>query len=141
MKNLLFLFFLLILFSCKKSDQDFIIRAGYACGWGSGEDSLVISSSEIKYVYYVPMESAQPKINESRATTKSEWDEIENAVDFKIFRKLDYNTCNICVDGCDEWISMKGDDINHQIRYNKGLKIDSIAKLQEIIDRIKAGFH
>ena len=141
MKKLFFFFFLVFLFSCKKPDDSLVIKAGFACGWGAGEDSLEISNLEIKYVYYVPVESAQPKINESRAITKSEWDEIEDAININKFRKLDYNTCNICVDGCDEWISMQGDDINHQIRFSKGQQIEDISKLQEIIWRIKAEFH
>jgi hypothetical protein len=80
-------------------------------------------------------------INKSRAITKSEWEEIENALNIKTFSKLDYNTCNICVDGCDEWIKVDSDDVDHQIRYDKGLTIESIKELQGIIARIKAEFH
>jgi hypothetical protein len=141
MKKLFFLLSLVILFSCKKTDDDLIIKAGYACGWGAGQDSLVISQSEIKYVYWVPARYSHAVIDTIRALTKSEWDEIVDAVNISTFRKLDYNSCNICVDGCDEWISMQGDNVNHQIRYSKGLQIESIAKLQGIIERIKAGFH
>jgi hypothetical protein len=141
MKKLYFLLSLIILFSCKKTDENLIITAGYACGWGSGEDSLVITQSEIKYVYIIPSQSSQPEINASRAITKSEWEEIDNALNINTFRKLNYNTCNICVDGCDEWIKVQSDDLDHQIRYDKGLTIESIEELQGIIARIKAEFH
>ena len=142
MKKTSFLLLLIILFSCKKTDDDhLIIKAGFACGWGAGEDSLEITGSEIKYVYWVPSQSTKPLINETRAITKSEWDEIENTINIDSFSKLDYNSCNLCFDGCDEWISIHNDGTDYQIRYSMGLKIESIAKLQEIIDRIKAEFH
>jgi hypothetical protein len=141
MKKIVFLLSLVILFSCKKADDDLIIKAGFACGWGAGEDSLVITQSEIKYVYYIPQRSPLPVVDTIRSISRSEWEEIQDAVNISAFRKLDYNSCNICVDGCDEWITLQSEDINHQIRYGKGLKIESIAKLQGIIERIKAEFH
>ena len=128
--------------NCPFDDNpNLIIKAGFACGWGLGEDSLKISRSEIKYIYYVPAESLQPKIKETRDVTESEWLEIENAVNIDAFLKLNYNSCNICVDGCDEWISIQSDRVNHSIRYSKGLQIESIEKLQNIIAQIKSEFH
>jgi hypothetical protein len=64
---------------CDKSEKPNInieesslkIRAGYMCGWGTGEDSLYISSTVIKYVYSIPAQSNLPKINKTRPTTKA----------------------------------------------------------------------
>jgi hypothetical protein len=137
------LLIVILLTSCQKSDDndDLIISAGFACGWGTGVDSLDISKSEIQYVYYVPAESMQPKIKGSRSITETEWYEITSAVKIDEFLKLDYNSCNICVDGCDEWISIQSDQISHSIRFSKGLKIENLEKLQNIIASIRSEFN
>lgn len=138
---------LLILFlsiSCRKtdeSDDSLIIKAGFACGWGAGQDTLEISSSIIKYSFYVPQESSDPKIDASREVTRAEWKEIKEAVDMDAFLALEYNTCNICVDGCDEWIFIQNDKASHRISYDKGLQIETIKKLQDLISGLKAEFH
>jgi hypothetical protein len=144
----LFIFFLSLPFTCAKHDNDPVIEAtggmkivsGFACGWGSGEDSLIITSSEVRYYYYVPATSPDPKIIKSRAISEQEWNEIQNAVDFDSFLKLSYNSCNICVDGCDEWIIIASGNITHQIRYGKGTQISEVSKLQEILAGFRSEF-
>jgi hypothetical protein len=146
-------FFLIILMavcliSCKKPDNislnkensSMVIKAGFACGWGSGEDSLIISSKTIKYVYSVPAKSNVPEIIQTRLTTTTDWQNITNAININSFLKLNYNTCNICVDGCDEWISIKNDSVSHQIRFGLGLKIDSIKPLQDLLAQFRSEF-
>jgi len=124
-----------------KEESPLKIRAGFMCGWGTGEDSLYISNTVIKYVYYVPAESRLPKINKTRTTTEAEWDNILNSIDLNNFVKLDYNSCNICVDGCDEWIKIQNDQISHQIRFGLGSKIDSISDLQTILAQFRSEFN
>jgi len=144
MKYLSFLILILFGFflSCKKSDvsSNLNIHAGFECGWGSGTDTLDISKSSIRYVYYVPAKSPLPQINKTRSVPDSEWLEILNAVNIDEFVKLDYNSCNICVDGCDEWISVQNDQISHKIRFAKGLKIDAIDKLQNKLTQLRSEF-
>jgi hypothetical protein len=150
-KKLLPAIFLILtcLGGCDKSEKPNInseesslkIRAGYMCGWGAGEDSLYISSIVIKYVYSVPAQASFPKINKTRPTTAAEWTNILNSLDLNTFVKLDYNSCNICVDGCDEWIKIQDDQISHQIRFGMGLKIDSISDLQIILAQIRSEFN
>jgi hypothetical protein len=144
MKNLVLLFLavLLSLGSCKKSDDktDLIINAGFMCGWGSGEDSINISESAIDYVYYVPRESALPQTRASRNLTESEWSEILNSFNTDDFMELEYNTCNICVDGCDEWISIKNDRVYHKIRFTKGQQIETIKGLQDKLSQLREEF-
>ncbi|HLP74715.1 MAG TPA: hypothetical protein VK155_17545 [Bacteroidales bacterium] len=139
--------FLLILlfasmFSCRKEDDhsNLMITAGFICGWGSGEDSLVITRSEINYLYFIPAKSREPVKQAMRKTQESEWNEIVDAVNYSEFAKLNYNTCNVCVDGCDEWVSLQDDDFDHAIRYTKGQEINSIKRLQEILSRLRAEF-
>jgi hypothetical protein len=138
---------LLIFISCKKTDtnqidnSNLVIKAGFVCGWGSGTDSIEISKTTIKYVYYIPRKSQKPQISETRAVLNSEWTEILSYVNIDEFVKLHYQTCNVCVDGCDEWIFMQNDMISHKITFGQGLKIDTINKLQNKISQLRAEFN
>jgi hypothetical protein len=123
-----------------KENPSLIIKAGFMCGWGSGEDSLIISSTLIKYVYSVPGRSSTPEISKTRLTTDTEWNNILDSINISNFLNLNYNSCNICTDGCDEWISIKNDSVYHQIRFGLGYKIDSIKPLQNIISKLRSEF-
>jgi hypothetical protein len=143
--TLIFVLAVIFIFSnCKRSDlspdADYIIKAGFACGWGSGEDSVLISRTSIRYVYYIPSKSHDPVINKTRAVSDSEWTEILNDFNLQEFVKLNYQSCEICVDGCDEWISIKGDTTSHAIQFPKGFKIDSMSKFQNRLSRYRAEF-
>jgi hypothetical protein len=150
LKKLLLVIFLMLacLSGCEKQEKPSInkdesplkIRAGFMCGWGTGEDSLYISNTVIKYVYSVPAQSNLPKINKTRATTDAEWVNILNSLDLDNFVKLNYNSCGICVDGCDEWIKIQNDQISHQIRFGLGAKLDSISDLQTLIAQYRSEF-
>lgn len=117
-----------------------IIKAGYMCGWGSGEDSLIISRALIKYYYSVPANSQVPEIYKTRATTTAEWNDILNSFRIDDFLNLHYNSCNICVDGCDEWISISNDSVSHLIRFGLGARIDSIKQLQNVLSKLRSEF-
>jgi hypothetical protein len=137
----------LILPGCTKTDTDqtdnskLVIKAGFICGWGSGEDSIEISQSAIKYVYYVPRISQQPQIRKTRTVSSSEWTEILNDVNMDDFVQLNYQTCNVCFDGCDEWIFIQKDNLSHGIRFGKDAKIDSISKLQIKLEQLRMEFN
>jgi len=120
------------------TNSDLIIKAGFMCGWGSGEDSLEISQSTIKYVYYIPSQSRVPIINKTRSVSVSEWTEILDIVNLEEFLRLNYQSCNICVDGCDEWISIQDDNLSHNIRFGKGFQIDTISRLQTKLAELRA---
>lgn len=147
-RQLLVFLFTFLLVNCSKTEDNpmikhntsLVIKAGYMCGWGSGQDSLIISSNTIRYVYSVPARSQLPEINKERQTTAAEWNNILNSIDYTTFSKLNYNTCNICVDGCDEWITIKNSSVSHQIRFGLGLKIDSIKALQDLLAQLRSEF-
>ena len=42
---------------------------------------------------------------------KSEWDKITGIVDLDEFNSIHLNTCNVCVDGCDKWITIRNGPI------------------------------
>ena len=138
---------LLMSFGCKTvqtertDNTSLVVKAGYICGWGSGEDSITVSQKEIKYIYYIPRKSQQAQITKTRPTTDAEWSEISDAVNIENFVKLNYNTCNVCADGCDEWISIQKGKVSHKITFDKGAKIDSISKLQVQLAKLRAIFN
>ena len=138
---------LFIFFSCEKTESNptdeskLVIKAGFICGWGSGEDSIEISRTSIKYVYYIPGKSLQPQFRKTRAVSSSEWTEIMNDVNLDNFLKLNYQTCKVCADGCDEWIFIQKDNISHGIRFGKGAKIDSISQLQVKLEQLRTEFN
>jgi len=147
-------FFLITLFlffaACKKPtvltesdqtiDSGLIIKAGFVCGWGSGTDSLEISQTTIKYEYYIPAQSYVPIINKSRSVSDNEWKEIVNAINIDGFFRLNYQSCNVCVDGCDEWIFIQNGKVSHKITFGKGLEIDTISKLQNKLTELRREF-
>ena len=128
---------------CEKTtdNSDLMLKAGFNCGFGSGTDSLAISKTNINYVYYVPAQSQIPLIKISRNVTDSEWTEILNDINIGDFAKLNYNSSDISMDGCDEWIYIQDDKISHEIRYSKGLKIQTISKLQAKLVQYRTEFN
>lgn len=123
------------------SNPSITIQAGFNCGWGSGTDSLILTRNEIRYVYYVPRLSANPQVQKKRGVPEIEWTQIINSIKADEFAKLSYNSCNVCFDGCDEWISVRNDLNFHKITYPKGLKIDTISELQLKIAALRAEFN
>jgi hypothetical protein len=135
---------LFIFQSCIKyqtiSNSEMIIDAGFVCGWGSGLDSINISRDSIKYRYWVPATSPVPVIDKTRSVTENEWKEIISNVNLNGFLNLNYQSCNVCADGCDEWIFIQNDNISHKITFEKGLEIKDISKLQAKLAALRAEF-
>ena len=133
--------------SCRRVERDqltnqqVIIQAGFVCGWGSATDSLIITKTEIRYAYYVPRLSSKPQIQKKRGVPEIEWTQIRNSFNADEFIKLNYNSCNVCFDGCDEWVSVLNDLSFHKITYPKGLKIDTISQLQLKLAALRAEFN
>ncbi|MBK7711130.1 MAG: hypothetical protein IPJ37_09425 [Bacteroidales bacterium] len=127
--------------SHKSSDSDLVIKAGYECGWGSGTDSLEISQKLIRYVYYVPAKSSEPVLRKSRSVTEAEWAGILSLVNKDEFAGLNYQECNVCFDGCDDWIFIQDGTFSHKITYAKGNQIDSILNLQKKLADLRAEFN
>jgi hypothetical protein len=133
--------------SCEKStvnqtnDSQLVIKAGFDCGWGAGDETIEITKTSISYVLIVPSRSQQPKIDKKRSVSDSEWADIQDDISMNDFVKLDYHTCNICVDGCDEWISIQNNGTSHKITFDKGLKINTISKLQAKLAALRLEFN
>jgi hypothetical protein len=138
----------LLLFGCSKNNSEdaadnsgLIIKSGFVCGWGSGTDTIEISKTTIRYVYYIPRLSEKPQISKSRAVSESEWNEIISGVKMDEFTRLTYNTCNVCFDGCDEWILIQQKESSYKITFGKGAEIEPINKLQAKLAQLRKEFN
>lgn len=122
----------------EKDNYRIEIVMGTLCGWGAGGDSLVITKEITSYAFYAPSDDRDFKTID--VTAEKEWNQLLTLLDFEEFQKININTCNVCVDGCDQWISVRTDSLYHHIRYGLGdtaaikpilpfaLKLDSIRK-------------
>ena len=92
-------------------------------------------------MFYTPRLSQKPQILKSRSVPETEWNEIVNSFKVAEFEKLNYNTCNVCFDGCDEWIVVQNGQSSHKITFGKGNKIDTISQLQLKISALRTEFN
>jgi hypothetical protein len=142
-----------VLISCKKDNAGLtlkdvkidesgtIIKYGYACGWCAGIDSLTISSNDLWFISQKPCDNVT-KV-EHKSLTGEEKDDLFNSLNINEFSKIELNTCNICVDGCDHWISVKNDSFYHLIRYGfeDSITLSSIRIFIGKLDMLKAKFN
>jgi hypothetical protein len=137
MKMLLLASMLLLLWaiSCNKDKEisGLTIVGGSACGWCGGTDSVIISESRLNYRFMNPCDHhAYSKVSHLE---KSEWDKLTGSIDFDVFNSIRLNTCNVCFDGCDNWITIRKGSNSHTIRFGYG---DSIAlqPIRSFVDKV-----
>jgi len=142
-----FIFFVLstlIFTACLKEDlkthDKLLIEFGSACGWCAGEETITISESKIEYIRNIPCGENEGQTKLSRTYNSEEWEGLINSLNYDYFLTLDYNTCNVCVDGCDEFIFITKDGETHEIRYTPGNEIEGIESFQEKLYELLAGF-
>lgn len=138
-------FILLILFSsCRKEGENkkLEITIGTVCGWCVGEDSLVIDEDKIHYDYNGKYCSSSNEIKMDTLTDKKEWDDLVSILDLNKFQKIDVNSCDICFDGCDTWITVRQGPYYHHIRFGMGdsAAIRPIRPLINKLDSIRGRF-
>jgi hypothetical protein len=140
MKMLLLASMLLLLWaiSCNKDKEisGLTIVGGSACGWCTGMDSVIISEKLINYRYMNPCDhKACSKVSH---IDKSEWDRITGIIDLDAFNSIRLNTCNVCVDGCDQWITISNGSYSHTIRfgYEDSAAVLTIKPLVEKLDSL-----
>ncbi len=118
------------------SDEDLLVEFGTECGWCVGEEMISITSSKIEYTRTIPCGENKGVTKKSKSITKAELDSINSALDYNLFKTLEYNECNVCVDGCDEIIRISKNKNTHEIRYTPGKKISEIENLRYILNKI-----
>lgn len=126
--------------SCTEGDnvtnQDIQIEFGIECGWCGGKKFIVINQSEIAYQRIIPCGEMEGTYKSKRALSTNEWLEIERNLDYEVFKSLNYNSCNVCADGCDEIIRITEKEIVHEIRYTPSQDIKGLEELTIILKRL-----
>lgn len=143
MKSILFStgILVILLLSCQKDNNvinrndRYIIVMGSVCGWCAGEDSIIIAKDSIHYKYASPCDAGV--FRKDTLTDINDWNSLIAQLDMNEFQKINLNTCNFCVDGCDEWISIKNDSVFHKIRFGYQ-DSTAIQKIKPFVDKLNA---
>lgn len=142
--SLIFVLSLLFLAGCEKENlnatDSFRIEFGSVCGWCAGEEKITVSQSKIEYTRIIPCGENEGQTELKRTINSEEWDNLINTLDYDYFLTLDYNECNVCVDGCDEFIKITKNGEPHEISYTPGTEIEGIESFQEKLEELLAGF-
>lgn len=141
-KTLIVNLFLLLAFSCDDKENQMntdklTVTYGHICGWCSGLDSITVSqvTTSLFYDYYC----GDSVINRSDITKQDLWSLLKQNINKDEFQKISLNTCYVCVDGCDTWITVSSDNYYHKIRYGYRdiNKLNSIKPFIEVLDSIR----
>ena len=118
------------------ADEDLKIEFGSVCSWCTGEEFITVTSSQISYYRNIPCGDDKGMTRKSRVISASEWNEIISSFNIEAFKKLNYNTCNVCADGCDEIIRITENGNLHEIRYSPSDEIEETKKLEQFLAEI-----
>ena len=137
LKTALVIFLLSFLYQCEEKEdifpEEIIIEFGTECGWCGGQEYITVSSSKISYGRNIPCGEEKGTVTKERKTWSEEWNEIVLSFDSEYFNSLEYNECNVCVDGCDEIIKITENKSTHELRYSPSEEIEGIENLQELL--------
>ena len=116
-------------------DNDLVIKTGKICGWCWGYDSLTITNDRISYDYFPACGNKGNKI--VSPISQEEWEAVKELLNFEKFINININTCNVCADGCDQWIFIRNGSSIHEIRF--GHASDSaVAPIRPFIEKLNA---
>lgn len=140
-----FIYLLLIINGCSfnepdesKQIQDYIIKTGTVCGWCSKNDTLTIKGNDIKYLNYLQCNNINPSSIKSGKLTQETLNSLILKLNFEEFKTIKLNSCNICFDGCDNWISVSKGNEFHLIRYSGNeAELNRIKVFIELLNGIK----
>jgi hypothetical protein len=146
--NTLAILIMFLIISCEKGsndeidESDFIIKYGRYSGWCAGDDSLTISANNLYYVSYSPCDENKQVIKQN-LMSDNEKKELLSSIDLTKFKMIELNSCNVCVDGTDYWISIRSGSYYHRIRYGYGdsLSFNKITGFIKQLDIQKAKFN
>lgn len=148
MKNVFFLSALvLIICACSESkdealDQsDLVIKTGTICGWCAQNDTLTIAGNDVRYVNFIQCSTTNPSVSKTGRLETTTLDLLLSKLDYSEFKKLDLNSCNVCFDGCDDWISIKNGVETHTIRFSRNdPKLQSIKSFVDQLNQLKSQY-
>ena len=125
-----------LIISCAKQKDEFgddgslVIEFGSVCGWCAGEEAITVSSEKVDYLRQIPCGEDKSTITKTNDITKKEWNAVVSSFDYSYFLTLDNNECNVCADGCDEYIKITQNGTTHEIRYAPSKEIDGMNDLR-----------
>ena len=115
---------------------DIIIKTGQECGWCGGMDSLTITKLNSIYAFDSPCPEIADKKRNAK-TDSTEWNELLATLDWDEFNKVQVETCAVCTDGCDTWISVEKNQQTHLIRFTEySTEIEPIRPFVEKLDSL-----
>lgn len=125
----------LLLFTFCAEDQheiekSFYIVFGTRCGWCAGQEFIDVSSQKVVYTRTIPCGENKGTTTKSRQLTKREWKAIQYSYNYDRFLTLEYNECNVCVDGCDEIIRIHNGNNSHELSYSPGEEVEGMKNLR-----------
>jgi hypothetical protein len=113
-----------------------VIKTGTVCGWCTVNDTLTITGINARYVNYTNCSTGNPIRVKTEQIESSEMDDLLAQLDIDELNKLDLNSCNVCVDGCDDWIFFEKGSESHYIRF--GGNEPQLQPIQSFIDKLNA---
>lgn len=121
------------------TNSNLLIKTGTVCGWCTLNDTLTISGKHLRYVNYANCSNTKASVVRSGELTNLELDALIKLIDFDEMKKIDLNSCNVCADGCDDWIIYSNYSQSHYIRFSRNdPKLKSIQAFVDELNRIKA---
>lgn len=120
----------------KSNDSDLIIKTGTVCGWCAVNDTLTITRNSVRYVNYANCSTGKPSVEKMGELNTAELDALLAKLYFSELRKLDLNSCNVCFDGCDDWIYFSNGTENHYIRFTRN--DPKLQPIQAFVDQLNA---
>jgi hypothetical protein len=130
-----------VLFSCSydtvednNENSGVVIKTGMVCGWCSRNDTLTIRENSVRYVNYANCSTVNPTIQKTGQITTSDLTTLLADLDFAELKKLDLNSCNVCVDGCDSWLLVDYGSESHYIRF--GGTESELQPIQAFLDQL-----
>jgi len=136
---------IVIAFSCRNNplaendlNSKLIIKTGTVCGWCTVNDTLTIHGNAVIYVNYTKCDNSKPVAEKTGQLPTSELEALINKLDINELKKIDLNSCNVCADGCDDWIFFDNGLQSHYIRFGKGdPKLQSVQLFVDQLNAIK----
>lgn len=113
-----------------------VIRTGTICGWCSVNDTLTIQGNSVRYVNYTKCNNIKPAVEKNGQIPTLELDGLIAKLDFNELKKISLNSCNVCADGCDDWIYFENGTESHYIRFGK--TDPKLQTIQTFIDQLNA---
>lgn len=135
----LIILFAFSVFACEKETEtveSFAIKYGSECGWCAGQEYIIVNSSNITYTRNIPCGEDQGTTTKNKLITPEQWEELNESFDYSLFLTLNYNECNVCVDGCDEIIEITNDTTVHELRYSFSDKVEGMEELRNQLSEI-----